>query len=283
MGYETGIEWTDHTFNPWWGCVKVSPGCNECYAERDAKRFGHKIWGKDAPRRFFGADHWIQPIKWNLEAMRLGVRRKVFCGSHCDVMETRPELQPERARLYGVIDETPNLDWLLLTKRPQNFIHMFPEKWLKEPRPNVWLMASVESDEFLWRVDRLLEVPAAVHGLSIEPLLGPLDLSRYMLPKRVRDGFRELCATFPPEAFPLPSHLQLRRTLDWVIAGGESGSRARAAQADWFRRLRDDCVSTDTPFFFKQWGEHSEGLVRIGKRKAGRLLDGVEWSQFPEV
>lgn len=270
MSYKTGIEWTDHTFNPWWGCTKVSPGCNECYAERDAKRFGHTVWGKDAPRRFFGPDHWIQPIKWNLEAMRLGVRRRVFCGSHCDVMETRPELDAERARLYGVIEETPHLDWLLLTKRPQNFIHMLPERWLTEPKPHVWLMTSVESAEFLWRVDRLLEVPAAVHGLSAEPLLGPLNLSvsGYVLPKRMRD---------------LPSHLQLRRTLDWVITGGESGPGAHPAHAHWFRLLRDDCAITGTPFFFKQWGEHGEGLVRIGKRSAGRLLDGVEWSQFPEV
>src|SRR5712671_6808752 len=120
MAKNSSIEWTDHTFNPWWGCSKVSPGCNNCYAETWAKRVGEKIWGKDEPRRFFTDKHWDEPLKWNDEALSSGTRRRVFCASMADVFEQRTDLNPWRARLWKLTEETPKLDWLLLTKRPEN-------------------------------------------------------------------------------------------------------------------------------------------------------------------
>lgn len=118
MGQQTGISWTDHTFNPWWGCVKVSPACDHCYAERDAKRYGHPVWGKDAPRRFFSDKHWLQPVQWNRSAANDGVRRRVFCASMADVFEEyggEDVLGAQRARLWALIGATPHLDWQLLT------------------------------------------------------------------------------------------------------------------------------------------------------------------------
>jgi len=251
------IEWTDHTFNPWWGCVNVSPACDHCYAERFAgrkTRTKETLWGKDTPRLISGDEYWNGPLRWNRTAERLGVRHRVFCGSMCDVMERRPDLNAARKRLYRTIEETSNLNWLILTKRPQQFSKLLPEAWLQSPRPNVWLMTTVETGDYLWRVEALMETPAVVHGLSLEPLLGPITLpSRFLaLGKRV-----------------------------WVITGGESGPGARPSQVEWFRALRDQCVSAGVPFHFKQWGEHGADLVRIGKKKAGRVLDGREWDDLP--
>ena len=274
MSANSKIEWTHHTFNPWWGCVEVSPACDNCYARSNAKRYGHKVWGKDAPRRMFSDSHWAEPIKWNAAAVKEGVRKRVFCGSMCDVMEDREDLQPLRLRLYGLIQQPPHLDWLLLTKRPQNFRRYFPPAWLETPEPNVWGMTTVESSKYLWRIDALKGCPFVVDGLSIEPLLEDMpNLGEYL------DG------------------------IDWVITGGESGSSARPPHPDWIRRVRDFCINLQIPYFHKQWGEWAPlvridgihespfgyntevklGFSREGKRKAGRLLDGVEWSQFPEV
>src|SRR4051812_42185869 len=126
MAKNSHIEWTHHTFNPWWGCTKVSPACNNCYAELWAKRMGHKIWGGTAPRRFFTDAHWKGPLVWNEEAQAKGERERVFCASMADVFERRAELNPYRERLWALIAETPWLDWLLLTKRPQNIGGMVP-------------------------------------------------------------------------------------------------------------------------------------------------------------
>lgn len=289
---KTKIEWTDYTFNPWWGCTRVSPGCDHCYAETWAKRCGLTVWGKDAERRFFGDKYWNEPLKWDWDAQVAGVRRRVFCGSMCDVMEDRPELvlgnadlHACRARLFDLIERTANLDWLLLTKRPQNFQRFLPAAWLKNPRPNVWGMTTVESSEYLWRVEKLLATPFHVRGLSLEPLLGPVDISS------ASDW-----------------------GVDWVIVGGESGPGARPMHPDWVRSTRDQCVAAGAPFFFKQWGEWSDiqdhffgedaldgrvhhwdprqagvsgggtGVsIRRGKTKNGRLLDGRTWDEFPEV
>lgn len=120
MAKNSSIEWTDHTFNPWWGCAGVSPGCDNCYAEAWAKRVGEDIWGARKPRRFFGEKHWCEPLKWNDEAQKQGHRRRVFCASMADVFELRSDLDPWRDRLWVLIDQTPWLDWLLLTKRPQD-------------------------------------------------------------------------------------------------------------------------------------------------------------------
>lgn len=288
MGQDTKIEWANHTFNPWWGCIEVSPACDHCYAKTFAKRVGHDVWGKESPRRFFGDKHWAEPLKWQRAAEKAGVRERVFCASMADVMEDRPDLAEHRARLFGLIRETPALDWLLLTKRPQNFCKMLPASWLESPLPNVWGMTTVESTAQLWRVQELRKTPFAVRGLSCEPLLGPLkrlDLA----------GIR------------------------WVITGGESGPGARPMHPDWARSLRDQCVAAGAAFHFKQWGEwvptdqtrfedgvehrlfpdgtlmpwadfelgpwgddDAEEVVKIGKKYSGRLLDGREWSELPK-
>jgi protein gp37 len=283
VGEDSKIEWTHHTFNPWWGCVKVSPACDRCYAESFSRRVGFSdtgaqfpIWGKDSSRRFFGDKHWAEPVKWNRDAEKAGERRRVFCASMADVMEDRQDLNPSRVRLYNLIDDTPWLDWLLLTKRPQNFRRFLPKTWLKEPRPNVWGMTTVESDEYHWRAFELLKTPFVIRGLSVEPLLAPLDLDKYELVCRAwRHGFT------------------IGTYLDWVIVGGESGHGARPMNPQWVRSIRNQCVAAGVAFHFKQWGEHAPvsgaafhiapPMEHVGKKKAGRILDGRTWDEMPAV
>lgn len=187
MGESSGISWTDHTFNPWWGCVKVSPGCKHCYAEAFSKRVGEAVWGERAPRRFFGDKHWAAPLKWNAKAVKEGVRRRVFCGSMCDWAEDRGDLIYEREKLWELIRATPGLDWLLLTKRPENIAGMLPKDWRAGGYSNVWLGTTVENQEAAEkRLSVLLEVPAVVHFASMEPLLGAVVLNEWLVPTTVR-------------------------------------------------------------------------------------------------
>ncbi len=251
------IEWTDNTFNPWWGCVNISPACDNCYAQRFAARrtrTEEELWGRSALRLISNEDYWFQPHVWNKRAARLGCRERVFCGSMCDVMERRSDLNQPRQRLYRLIEDTPHLDWLLLTKRPHEYSKLLPMAWLRDPLPNVWLLTTVEHQDYSWRIDELLKVPAIVRGLSLEPLLG---------------------------AVPLPNAFTDLGRAGWVIAGGESGPRPRPLRIDWIRTVRDACVAASVPFFFKQWGEYNGALVRLGKKAAGRILDGREWNEFP--
>jgi len=264
MGVNTKIEWATDTFNPWWGCVEVSPACDNCYARCIAAMYGHDVWGKDAERRLLSQKHWSSPIKWNTLAERAGERRRVFCGSMCDVMEDRDDLNLLRQRLFSLIDGTPWLDWLLLTKRPQNFNRFFPKSWLDEPRSNVWALTTVENQKTTWRIKELQQVRAAVRGLSCEPLLEAVDL--------VAAG-----------AFNGPS-------MDWVICGGESGHKARSMNPQWPRGVRDQCLEAGVAFFFKQWGEFglttiegTDQMMRVGRRSAGRELDGREWNDLPKA
>ncbi|MDB5359789.1 MAG: hypothetical protein JWO51_1086 [Rhodospirillales bacterium] len=293
MGENSAIEWTDHTFNPVWGCVKVSPACDNCYAAALDHRLGGGHWGPHAPLKEFGDKHWAEPLKWNRAAERDGVRRRVFCASMADVFDNR---WPEhvRSRLWELIKATPHLDWLLLTKRPQNIARMLPDNW-GNGYSNVWLGTTVENQEEAdRRIAHLLAVPAKIRFLSCEPLLGPLHL-RWALscnPLEIASGFQRR-GHFSPG-------LEKLRRLDWVIAGGESGHGARPIHPDWSRALRDQCAAVGVPFLFKQWGEwgprpsyeevpigtvdrHSFGVARIGKKRAGRLLDGVEHNAFPEM
>lgn len=287
MGKDSAIEWTDHTFNPWWGCTKVSPGCQHCYADTVSSRFGHNVWGVDAPRRFFDVGHWNDPLGWEYDAGISGKRQRVFCGSMCDVFEGRLDLIDERERLWRLIGETPSLDWLLLTKRPENVSAMVP--WADNWPDNVWLGVSVENQKFADdRLSILVEIPAEVRFISAEPLLGKIDLRMWL-----------------PE-------------IDWVIAGGESGAQARPMHPFWVTNILNDCTYTGTAFFFKQWGEwmptdymvsgyvgangkklclwsdgrtdeewslwdDPDGIVvsKVGKKKAGRRLYGKEYSEFP--
>lgn len=244
MSANSKIEWTDHTFNPWWGCVKVSPACDHCYAEAFSKRTGHAIWGKDSPRRFFGEKHWQEPTKWNREAARTGQRARVFCASMADVFEDRADLEDARGRLFGLIEATRMLDWLLLTKRPQNISKHVPSDWLRSPPANVWYGTTVESPDYLWRIYQLRDTRATVRFVSYEPALAEV---RWPL-----DG------------------------IHWLIAGGESGAQPRPPAADWIRSSRDQCVAAGVAFFFKQWGGRTP-------KAAGRLLDGREWSEYPRI
>lgn len=250
MGETTEISWAHATFNPWAGCTKVSPACDNCYAEKDTHRRQFVDWGKDAVRRRTTIGYWNQLEKWNRTAQKDGIRRRVFIGSWCDIMEENPQLTSIRADLWPRLERCEYLDLMLLTKRPQNFRRFLPRHWIDNPLPNVWGMTTVESSEYNWRIDALRNTPFAVRGLSMEPLLGP------------------------------PKGLDLRG-INWIIVGGESQHGARPMQIEWVREIRDICISCQIPFHFKQWGEHDANLIHIGKKKAGCELDGREWKEFP--
>jgi protein gp37 len=278
LGKNSPIEWTDHTFNPWWGCSKVSAACKHCYAEAWAKRLGMTLWGGRSDRRFFSDSHWLGPIRWNAQASDKSRRFRVFCASMGDIFEPRPELDVWRMRLWDLIHVTPSLDWLLLTKRPELVSQKVP--WGQSWPDNVWLGVTVETQ--FWasrRVPALLEHGAAVRFLSCEPLLGPVDLRRWLGSSLSRPG------------------------VDWVIAGGESGAKARPMYPRWVLDLRDQCVHAAVSFHFKQWGNwrpdyvgspttakrlevnsHTGtpvSLVRVPKGAAGRDLDGRTWDEIP--
>lgn len=252
MGEATAIGWTDHTFNPWWGCERVSPGCQHCYAETFAKRTGNLVWGKYADRRRFGDKHWAEPLKWNRQAEGEGRRHLVFCASMADVFEDRDDHLEDRERLFDTITVTPHLTWQLLTKRPENVLRLV-EGWIIDPaRPddwpaNVWIGTTVEdqqrADE---RIPHLMQIPAKVLFLSCEPLLGPVDVSQW------------------------------RVGIDWVIVGGESGPGHRPLDLDNARWLRQQCDENDIPLFFKQIGGQFP-------YSGGDLLDGEQHKTFPTV
>lgn len=282
MGKDSRIEWTHHTFNPWWGCVKVSPACDHCYAESWAKRVGSDVWGPGSERRFFSDTHWKDPVKWNRDAAAEGVRRRVFCASMADVFENRDDLIEPRKRLLELIDATPMLDWLLLTKRIHLVKKLLP-KGYKLPA-HVWLGTTVENAEYARkRVKYLLEFDTpSVRFVSCEPLLSALDLAPYLKPNS--KGVR----------------------VDWVIAGGESGPKSRPMDPAWPEQLQKQCAEAGVPFHFKQWGHWApadtielpqgfsdrkvihfvnEGervpVFSVGKSAAGRKLKGRTWDEFP--
>jgi protein gp37 len=298
------IEWTHHTFNPWWGCVKVSPACEHCYAESFSKRTGHDVWGPNKPRRFFGASHWQQPLDWNMWCAHNGTRSRVFCASMADVFEDyqgpdNHKLVEARLKLWCLILDTPNLDWLLLTKRPENILRFIPPKWHKEFPSNIWIGTTVENQETAdKRIPELLKVPARIRFLSMEPLLGEVYLDEWLW--KLPDPICSNC----PKDVDCDCGFQTAKqnghpSIDLVICGGESGNKSRPMHPQWAQSLRDQCQGAGVPFFFKQWGDwlpHGQGFVdgyhearelspvkvyRIGKAKAGRLLDGKEWSELP--
>lgn len=271
-------------FNPWWGCTKCDACCENCYAETFAKRQGYDVWGEGKPRRTFGENHWRQPINWN-RRLKDDERQTVFCGSMCDILEINADnaindlLDLEREKLWSLIKSTPQLDWLLLTKRPSNF-WLLP--WDKMPS-NVWPGVTVGNQESLWRIEEMVTLAkgASVLFVSAEPLLGPIDFGGYM------------------------------RNIQWIIVGGESGKKARAMHPDWARSIHHQADFHRIPFFFKQWGEWGprgpeqvrnkrriyldlDGIeydaptkpglmemVRHGRQKTGNLLDGELYQAFP--
>lgn len=271
MSKDSAIGWTDHTFNPWWGCFKVSPGCQSCYAEAFSKRTGHDVWGPPTTtsRRLFGEAHWREPLKWDVEAGRDSVRRRVFCASMADVFEDHPDVWNERNRLWDLIAETRNLDWLLLTKRPENFARFLRTLVGAD---NIWLGVTAEdqqrADE---RIPLLLETNAAVRFVSYEPALGPVDLSDYLDP--VCDcnwTSTDSARIYHDETCPAGAG-----RLHWIIAGEESGRGRREAQTEWFRSMRDQCAKAGVSFFLKQW--HDNDGVKVSLP----LLDGQQHAAVP--
>jgi protein gp37 len=271
---KTKIQWVEYVFNPWWGCVQISPACDHCYAMVLARRigrrlFGHPVeWGPGGQRGYAGDARWAEPLAWQRKAAAQGARHRVFCGSMMDVFEGLREQRPYLERLYELIERTPNLDWLLLTKRPNNIAKLGPSSWPRNVWPrNVWLGSTLENQEWAeQRLPHLLQHDCAVRFASVEPMLGPLDLRRVLGPGRGQ--------------------------LNWVIFGGESGVQARgpADAVRWYRDLRDQCQAAGVPLFFKQWGtfrQDAEQLIKLKPRDArpGRdepaLLDGVIWQQVP--
>lgn len=320
MSENSKIEWTDHTFNPWWGCMKVSEGCKNCYAETLDNRWKGGHWGPGSDRREMSEPYWAQPLKWNAAAERGGKTARVFCASMADVFEDHAEVVNQRRRLFDLIEHTPALIWQLLTKRPENVLRFVPMRWLDSFPANVWVGTSVENQKAANdRIPHLLKVPASVRFLSCEPLLGPLDL---MCPASLWPSGPPMCCSGRDcGCMGMPTEPPLISGIGWVIAGGESGPKARPMHPDWVRSLRDQCAATQTPFFFKQWGEwypfydrdtddpdwknipressrtrrlnieggcgfHGEHVVYLDKRgkgASGRLLDGVEHNEFPSI
>ncbi|HEX7861821.1 MAG TPA: phage Gp37/Gp68 family protein [Verrucomicrobiae bacterium] len=347
------IEWTDHTWNGWRGCTKVSPGCAHCYAEALSLRTGHSAYKKGIPRERLSEANWRKPIQWNsvaedfaectgcggrgfqstwIEDIRkthptalsccpeiklIPARQRVFCSSLSDWLDREVPIEwlADKLRL---IEATPNLDYLLLTKRPENFFERVgecAEKWAVSceiavwwaqrgvPPSNVWVGTTIENNELLRRHYDLMKIPASVHFWSCEPLLSSLPDASLVW------------------STPLGAP-------NWVICGGESGPKARPMHPDWARSLRDQCNDAGIPFFFKQWGEwipwewdeqrfndviysqhgkelwHDEAprdllnlpkgwseidisydctlVQRVGKKTAGRRLDGRDHSEFPK-
>jgi protein gp37 len=244
MAKYSNIEWTDNTFNPWIGCTKVSSACDNCYAEADDRRRHYTPcgWGFGKPRHRTSVEYWKQPLKWDRAAAAAGTRARVFCASLADVFDQ--EVHPAwRADLWELIRQCPNLDWQLLTKRPQFIASGLPPSW-GSGWPQVWLGVSVEDQTWAdRRIPLLVAIPAAVHFLSVEPLLGPIIFSNL-------------------------------DDIEWVIVGGESGPSARPMAPSWVSSLESQCRVSSVPFFFKQWGGRN-------KKAAGRILNGKTYDAFP--
>ena len=238
MAEQTAISWADATFNPWIGCTKVSPACDHCYAARDnERRRWVNGWGAGVPRR--RTKTWGDPKRWDRKALATGYRPRVFCASLADVFDN--EVDPTwRADLWQLIRETPNLRWMLVTKRIGNVEKMVQADW---PFGHVGLISTIVT-QAEWDRDwpKLKRTPAAWRGISMEPLLGPIDIGS--------------------------------ERPDWIITGGESGSVCRITRPEWVRSLRDQCAASGIAFHHKQWGGARPA-------ENGCLLDGVEYKQFP--
>lgn len=238
MAEQSAISWTDATFNPWIGCTKVSPACDRCYAERDNSRRGWVPgWGPGVPRR--RTKTWGEPLKWDRKAVETGRPLRVFCASLADVFDNEVP-QAWRDDLWALVKRTTNLRWILLTKRIGNAPKMLPADW---PYPNAGLMATLANqDEWDRDFRKLMAVPAAWHGVSAEPLLGPINIG---------------------DARP-----------DWIITGGESGPGFRPLDMNAVRSLRDQCARNGVTFHHKQNGG-------FRGKDTGCLVDGVEHKHFP--
>jgi protein gp37 len=282
MMAETTIQWTatplpdgtlaqGFTFNPWIGCSRVSPACDACYADRGSRRLaaqhGLKLWDDGSTRFFTGEDYWKKPASWNRKAERLGVHLKVFCASYADVFEDRPELVKRRERLFHMIEGTPWLDWLLLTKRPENMTRMALRSWATGWPRNVWAGTTIEGEaQRKARVGELSLVPAAVRFVSCEPLIDlPYFARNLMICEhwKTEDALPRApwCPPWPkfwwqPQALVGAGY---RRPFDWMIIGGESGTQARLFDPEWARNLVAQCRAAGVAPFVKQMGRRIAG------------------------
>jgi protein gp37 len=280
MAVKSKIEWTDSTFNPWVGCTKIArakndpSACDFCYAEKWAKRSGQVKWGNNARRRTTEA-YWNAPVSWNRHApsfqAKFGRRQRVFCASLADVFDNQAE--PEwRFVLFELIRLCDQLDWLLLTKRPQNIKKMLPPDW-GNGYANVWLGTTAEDAKaYKQRVGHLLKIPATIRFVSYEPALGPLD------------------------EISIDGH-----SPDWIIIGGESGVRSDAARPTnpaWARHVIAECQKKKVAPFLKQWGAYTNNphVFEDGwsvqeamdfdppeNGKGGGKLDGRFYREFPKA
>jgi protein gp37 len=248
MAENSKIEWCHHTFNPWIGCQKVSPGCDHCYAEAMMDtRYGRVQWGPHGERKRTSQDNWKMPLRWAKRAN--GDRPRVFCASLADWLDNRAPRE-WRSDLGRLIEATPELDWLLLTKRPENYEKLAPWR-LDEIPSNVWLGVTCEDQahyERRWAILSRQRIRATAKFVSYEPALGPLTKLRL-----------QLAGTVP----------------SWIICGGESGNGARHIKPKWVRALRDECANLGIAFFLKQIGSnhHRWGNIR------GKGDDMREWPE----
>ena len=233
MAEDSKIEWTDHTFNPWIGCTKVSPGCQHCYAETLAGRYGWAEWGKGNPRKRTSVANWKKPIQWNKQAIKDGTRPKVFCASLADWLDHEVPIA-WFVDLLDLIFECPHIDWLLLSKRVDQWNERMREaleysdndpliaEWWHGSEPGHILPGTSAEDQKHWdkRVPHLMKIPAKIHFVSAEPLLGPIVMGDHR-----------------PE---------------WLIVGGESGPGARPMDMEWPLSLEEQCGFDKTAFFMKQ-------------------------------
>jgi protein gp37 len=298
MGQDSKIEWTHHTFNAWRGCTKVSDGCKNCYADALSKRNPTSlgIWGPRGTRVVASDPGWKEPVKWDKAAAIAGERHRVFCASLADVFEgpdtmpadAWPVVEEARKRLFDLICHTPNLDWLLLTKRPENALETMVRAGLyavanpnlPRPQPNIWIGASVENQAAAEeRIPHLMRCPAAIRFLSCEPLLGEVDLTEH-LPhfKCTRCGW--VNATDPGRAGRCPNRcgfIHKAPGVNLVIVGGESGHGARRFDVLWANLIVEQCKDAGVPAFVKQLGGRPE-LGDVGDPHGWPTSDGpVNW------
>lgn len=315
MAKNSKIEWTDHTANLWWGCQKVHSGCDHCYAEALDNRWSGNHWGPKTTRRPIKGV-WTDLARFQKEASESGTTARVFVGSMMDIFEKPMPLDDGnggqmsgsdtghlRSMLFQQIGSGlyPNLIFLFLTKRPGNILKMIPDRWRYAPPKNIMYGTSIVDQETAERmVPELLQVPGK-HFLSMEPLLGPVNLRQ--LKRMTGTGQKTLNSLTGIEHFDdidTSKHNTWAGKVDWVIVGGESGHHARPMHPDWVRSILTQCTRAETPFFFKQWGEWIRTPVpvpkveakfisphtyfsRVGKKDAGRVLDGETWNQLPII
>jgi protein gp37 len=303
MGENSNISWCHHTFNPWIGCAKVSDGCKHCYAEGMQHRFGGGLWGSDAKRRLTADSTWRQPLSWDRKAKAAGERHRVFCSSLADVFEDREDLAESRRRLLQLIEQTPHLDWLLLTKRPHDMARLARAAgWFGDWPSNVWAGATVEHQKAAdARIHELLRVPARIHFLSCEPMLSPIRLTyrlgchagkdgecNWQHCPQLRDSEPARSGRHCPLDWSSQDDYESPPRIDWVIVGGESGPNARPFDLLHAGSLVRQCKLSGVPVFFKQLGASpvfggKPWPLAHDKRTGADTRDWPEWAMVQEV